>query len=134
MSDSEGNVTLDRVVKAFVKIRDKRSEEKRAWEAKDRELKDQQETLESFLLGTMQTLGAKSVKTDHGTVYSAIEVTPQASDWDAFYAWVAEENAFEALEKRIKKTFVVAYMEDHDGELPPGVQVFRQHTVTIRRS
>lgn len=127
-------ISIDKVVGTFIKIRDARAAKKREWETEDRKLKDQMEVLDNFLLHSLRTIGAESVATKHGTVYQSTEITPQGSDWDAFYAWVAENNAFEALERRIKKTFIAAYQEEHDGDLPPGVSVFRQQTVNIRRN
>lgn len=131
---NDPGVTIAKVVATYIKIRDKRAENKKEFEAHDQKLKDQMETLSGFLLQTMRASGAESVRTKHGTVFTSIDITPQGQDWDKFYAWVAENNAFEALERRIKKTFIATYMEENDGELPPGVGVFRQHSVNIRRN
>ena len=126
--------SIEKVVSIFVKIRDARRKAASEHETADRKLADQMETLEQYLLGRLRTMGAKSVATSYGTVFQTTKVRPQANNWDLFYAWVAENNAFEALEKRITKQFIVTYMENNDGDLPPGVSVYRQHEVTIRKS
>jgi hypothetical protein len=125
---------LDKITETYVKIRDARSTLKKQYEADDLKLKDQLETLDSFLLGKLQELGVESVRTAHGTVYQSLAVKPSCEDWTAFYAWIAENEAFDALERRVKKSFIVDYMKDNADELPPGVIVLKEYTVTIRRS
>jgi hypothetical protein len=127
-------VKLDTVVKVFLKIRTARHDAKKAWEAHDATLEAQQEELENFLLGYTNQTGVDSFRTAYGTVYKTPDIVPSASDWDAFYKWIAENDAFDALERRIKKTFISTYMETNKGELPPGVSVFRQMKISVRRS
>ena len=45
-----------------------------------------------------------------------------------------QNDAFDALERRIKKTFVSEYMENNGGAIPPGVSVYRQYAVRVRRN
>jgi hypothetical protein len=125
---------LDKITATYIKIRDKRTALKREYEAEDQKLKDQLETLDGFLLGTLRDLGVESLKTKHGTVYQSVSVKPSCGDWNGFYAWIAEHEAFDALERRVKKSFIVNYMEDNSGELPPGITVLQEYTITVRRS
>jgi len=81
----------------------------------------------------MQTLGVESVRTAHGTAYRSIEIKPTCGDWAAFGNWIIKNEAVEALEKRVKKSFIIEYMETHKNKLPPGISVIREYTVTIRR-
>jgi HNH endonuclease len=125
---------IDKVTETYIKIRDARSVLKKEYEAKDLELKAQLETLDAFFLETLQTLGVESMRTAHGTVYQSTSIKPSCMDWNAFYTWIAEHEAFDALEKRVKKTFIVDYMKDNSGELPPGIAVLQEYEVTVRRS
>jgi hypothetical protein len=127
-------VKIDKVTETYVKIRDTRSALKKEYEAKDLELKAQLETLDGFLLSTLQTLGVESVRTKHGTVYQSVVIKPSCGDWNAFYTWIAANEAFDALEKRVKKSFIVEYMTDNSDELPPGISVLKEYEVTVRRS
>ena len=131
---SEPSIGLDRLAKVYVKIRDKRAELKAAFDAQDTALKEQATKIEMALLAHMNSTGVQSARTDHGTIYRQEEVKPSASNWDAFYAWIKENDAFDALERRVKKTFVTEYMETHEGALPPGVAVHREFVVRVRRS
>ena len=124
---------LNKVVSTYLKIREKRSVIKKAYDAEDAELKSKLKTLEGFMLGKLNETNADSVKTEAGTFYRQEDVTPTGSDWQALYRWIAENDAFDALERRIKKGFITEYMETHEGGLPPGVSVFREYVVRVRR-
>lgn len=131
-------IDANRIVKTFVKIRDKRSELKRAWEEEDARLKAQQEKLEAVLLAHLNGNNQDSVRTEAGTFYRQLKTIPNATDWGAFYEWIKENDAFDALERRIKAKFITDYMEEHaddpDNNLPPGVSVFRKYDVRVRKS
>lgn len=125
---------MKRVVKAYIRLRDKRSEIKKAYEAEDEKYKAAQERLEGEMLRFLEENKMDSVRTEAGTFFRQEQITPSASDWSALYDFIREHNAFEFLERRVTKKAVKEYMEDHDGALPPGVQVFRKYDVSVRRS
>jgi hypothetical protein len=125
---------INKLVSVYTKIRDKRSEIKRAYEAEDDALKAQLVKLEGVLLGHLNTTNSDSIRTEAGTFYRQQDVTPSASDWAAFYDWIKQNDAFDALERRVKKTFVTEYMEANDGAIPPGVSVYRQYVVRVRKN
>jgi hypothetical protein len=122
------------LVKVYIKIRDKRSEIKKAYEAEDKVLKDKLTLLENTMLASLNASGSESVRTEDGTFYRQEEITPNVADWGAFYDYIKANDAFDALERRAKKTFVVDYMEAHEGETPPGVSIFRQYVARVRRN
>lgn len=125
---------INKLTSVHLKIRDARSDLKRKFEEEDRKLKIKQERIENEMLRFLQDSNTGSVRTESGTFYRQEEITPTGSDWDAFYRWVRENDAFDALERRIKKTFVKEYMETHEGGIPPGVSVYREYVVRVRRS
>lgn len=127
-------VDVNRLTKAYIKLRDARSELKKDWEKEDTKFKEKLEKIEGALLKFLNETQQNSSKTDAGIVYRQEEITPTGADWDAFYGWVAKNNAFDALERRIKKTFIREYMDAHDGGIPPGVSVYREFVVRVRRS
>lgn len=125
---------MTQVTKAHINIRDARHKMRHEFEAKDAELKASQEKLEAVMLQHLQTSQSESVRTEAGTFYRQEEITPSASDWVALYDWIKSEDAFDALERRVKKTFIKEYMEMHDGGLPPGISVYREYVVRVRRA
>jgi len=125
---------LNKLTKAHLRIREARSKIKKEFDEQDASLKAQQEKLESIMLAHLNETNVGSVRTDSGTFYRQEEITPSGADWDAFYRWITEHDAFDALERRIKKTFIKEYMEANEGAIPPGVNVYREYVVRVRRS
>lgn len=123
-----------RVVKTYLKIREARTTLKREYEEKDNKLKEKLNQLEAVLLSHLNESKTESVRTEFGTFYRQEDITPTGSDWDAFYRWIAEHNAFDALERRIKKVFIKEYMDTNGGSIPPGVTIYREFVVRVRRS
>ena len=128
-----GAVTYDKIVNTYVKVRDAKSALTAEYEAKKNDLNAQMERLELFMLQQMQDTGIESFKTTAGTAYKTETMVPGSNDWDAFYTWVRETNGFDFFFKRIKADAVKDYMDQHNGETPPGVTVFSKIGVTVRR-
>jgi hypothetical protein len=134
METLAAGLDLGRITKAHINIRDARSQLRKQFEEADSDLKVAQEKLEMAMLDHLNKHGMNSVKTDAGTFYAQEEITPSGSDWNALYEWIKEHDAWDALERRIKKTFVKEYSEAHNGGLPPGVSVYRERIVRVRRA
>jgi len=133
----------NRLIRAHHKIDDARKALKKQYAEEDEKLIAQLEQLETKMLGILNenfgVSGTASIAGPSGTFYREDDITPRADDWDSFYRWVAENNAFEALERRITKRFIKEYMATHVDDagqptLPPGVSVFRKFIVRVRRS
>lgn len=123
----------ERLARAYVKIRDARKVLNREFEDKDNDLKDKLKLIEGQMLKFLQDSKMDSAKTKSGTFYKQEEITPTGADWDKIYDWIKKDDAFDALEKRLKKTFVKEYMEAHKGTPPPGVTVYREFVVRVKR-
>ena len=127
------DLDLGKITKAHINIRDARNELRKKYEAEDAKLKEAQAKLEGAMLDHLNNHGMESVRTEAGTFYRQEEITPPASDWNALYDWIKDNDAWDALERRVKKTFVKEYQEAHNGGLPPGISVFREYVVRVRR-
>lgn len=125
---------LNRVVQAYTAIKDARTARRHAWEKEDLALEEDQTKLRQVMLHILNNNGAQSIKTENGTAYRKLKLKPSVADWSAFYDWVMQDkDRFEAIEKRIKASFVGDFMEDNDGQLPPGVNAHREYEVAVRR-
>lgn len=126
-------VDTKRIVSTYLKVRDAKTALVRAHEEEKAKLDSKLELLEQALLKFLNEHKMDSARAGAATFYKQEDIIPAGSDWDRFYKWVRKEDAFEALEKRIKKTFVKEYMEANDGAIPPGVTVHRTYVVRVRR-
>jgi hypothetical protein len=129
---STNQVTADKVTEAYVALRDRRSELKRAFEAEDAILKEKQNKLEVWLMTRLRELGAESLKTANGTAYITTRDRASCADWGTLWAWMAEHGRVDMLEKRVSTGPVVEYLNEF-GELPPGISINREQTIVVRR-
>jgi hypothetical protein len=127
-------IDLNKVMKARLRLRDSRDELHRQYTEEDNKLKEKEERLDAAMLAFLNDTNQESARTTSGTVYKQEDIIPTGSDWERFYDWVKENDAFDALERRIKKGFVAEYMRAHEGAPPPGVSVLRKYAVRVRRS
>lgn len=124
---------IGEMVEVYQTIAGERRRLKREFEDADSKLKADEERIELAILKFLQENNINSVRTDFGTAYQQEDILPSCADWNVFYDWVKKHNAFDALEKRIKKTYVKE-MLDNGEVLPDGVNILRKFVVRIRRS
>lgn len=126
-------VNVDTVTAAYIKLRDQRSELKKAYDQEDEVLKAKMERLETWLLDTMQKSGATQLGSEHGTAYIQTQYKASCSDWPTFWGFVADNGRFDMLEKRVSSKTVNEFIEE-TGEAPPGINVASELKVVVRRA
>lgn len=124
---------VDRAIKVFIKIRDKRSELKKQFEEQDDLLKEQQSAIEASLLEVCKSTGATSLATDAGTAFRKIDTKYWTSDWERMYKFIEENNALHLLERRIAQNSMKEFLEANPDKLPEGLNVDSRYTITVRR-
>lgn len=127
-------VSTEKLVKVYIKMRDARAALTADFEAKDKEIKDQMEVIESHLLEVCKTAGANSIKTNNGTVIRSVKTRYWTSDWEAMHQFVRENNALELLERRVAQTAMAEFLKNNPDTMPKGMNVDSKYTVVVRRS
>jgi hypothetical protein len=128
------NVTADKLVKAYIKMRDHRSEIKAEYDKKDSEVKEQMDLIESELLELCKATGADSLRTKYGSVYRTVQTRYWTGDWEAMHKFIMEHNAPDLLERRISQTQMREFIKENPDAIPLGLNVDNRYTVGIRRS
>lgn len=123
---------IDRWVKIYKKIDTARKEATSVYKKKDAALKEELEKVGNILLHFLQETGQEGSRTVYGTFWREIALKPQNIDWSEFGNWVIENGALEALEQRVRVSFLKTYIDEH-GNLPPGVSARREYVVRVRR-
>jgi len=131
--DEEVTIDLDRVVSAYIKLRDKKRDLATEFEAQEAVLDTKIKTLEKALLGYCESSGAESVRTESGTFYRSIRSKYWTSDWEAMNRFIIKHEVPELLEKRVHQGNMKQFLEDHPDLLPPGLNRDSEYTVTVRR-
>jgi hypothetical protein len=121
--------TVDKLVKIYLKIRDKRAELSK----QDSELEEQQNVIESELLTICKETGADGLRTEFGTVSRSVKKRFWTSDWSSFHDFVKEHNALDLLEKRVSQANMALFLEENPDAIPPGLQVDSKYTAVVRR-
>jgi hypothetical protein len=127
-------ISVDRLVAAYIKMRDKRAELLREYEAEDAEVKAQMEAVESSLLDLCKQIGADTLGSKHGKVMRTVKTRYWTSDWDSMHKFILENKMPELLERRISQTTMKQLLDENPDLMPPGVNIDSRYAVTIRRA
>jgi len=120
-------VNTEKLAKIYVKIRDKRRE----LEKQVAELKEQQDTVGSQLLEICKAEGAQTIRTQFGTVSRRITKNYWTSDWDSFFKFLKENDAFSLMHQRINSTSMAQFLEENPDLHPPGLNADVNQTIVI---
>jgi len=131
MTDS---ISVDKMVAVYIKMRDKRSQLLREYEAQDDEVKQQMDMIEAKLLELCKSIGADSLKSSKGTAIRSVKTRYWTSDWNSFHKFIMEHNMPELLEKRISQTTLKQLLDENPDMMPPGVNVDSKYAIVIRRN
>ena len=131
------------LVKIALKIKKAKAKLAAQYKVDDYALTADLKLIEGQMLQFLNHTKQKTATTAKGQFYWQDKITPRGDDWAAFYKWIVENDTFEALQKRIKVTFISKYMEEHANDkdeegnalpnLPPGVSVLREREICIRQ-
>lgn len=128
-----GGVAVEKRVEKYVKLRDARAEFNKVAEANDKAFKNTLEAIEKSLLATANEQGVTGFKTDHGTVYKEEAMHASIADENAFYDFVRTTGDLDFFERRIKIAHIKEFAEVNEGRTPPGLNIFREFTMRVRR-
>ena len=129
MTETSADPSADQLAKVYVKIRDKRRElEKQA-----AELKEQENTIGLELLEICKAQGAQTIRTAYGTISRRTNKNYWTSDWDSFFKFVKEHDAFSVMFRRINSDSMAQFLEENPDLLPPGLNADVTQTVVITK-
>lgn len=128
------SLPTEKLVRAYINLREKRKEIKAAYDAEESILKEKQDLVAKALVDTCKEAGSTILRTAMGTVTQTVKTHYWASNWDEFMAFVRENDAPELLEKRIAQTNFKEFIEKHPEKFPKGVNVDSKYDVVVRRA
>lgn len=127
-------VPTEKLVKAYIKMRDARAALSTEYEAKDKEIKDQMDLIEHTLLDVCKRAGADSIKTGAGTVIRGVKTSYWTSDWESMHNFIKENQALDLLERRIAQRAMGEFLKANPDKMPKGMNVETKYSVTVRRA
>jgi hypothetical protein len=126
------NYTVDQVIEAYLKYRNKKEALEAQIKEQVKELKDKMAKLEAWMKTKADAEGVTSFKTAHGTAFVTTNDYANVADWDAVLAFVKENDAYDMLEKRVSKNAVRGYI-DQQKAVPSGVNYGTRIDVNVRK-
>jgi hypothetical protein len=133
MTEETQAIPTDKLVKAYIKIRDARKELSENFEKQDAELKESLDAIEQQLLEACKATGADGIRTPYGTISRTVKKRYWTNDWHSFHEFLKEHEAMDLLEKRISQTNMSTFLEENPDLHPPGLNVDSRYSVVVRR-
>ena len=125
---------MDDLCRIYVKIRTKKQDIAKKLEEEIALLDGKLDMLSAAMKDMLVAAGAKSINTDHGTVYATVRTKYYPMDWGVFNQWVMTNGAVELLEKRVSQKNMAQWLEENPTNPPPGLQAEAEQTVTVRKA
>lgn len=129
-----GVVPVEKLVSAYVKIRNARDAARKEYEGADAKLAEKMDAIKAALLDHCKQNDVESVKTRAGVFYRTLKTRFWTADWEAMNRFILDRGLPEFFEKRLNQGVVKQYLEDNPDMYPPGLQVDREYTITVRKS
>ena len=125
-------VSVDKLVNAYAKIRDKRSELTSKYQEEEGALREKQDKVKLALLSYCKEHEVDSVRTASGLFYRTVKQRYWTSDWESMHKFIFEHNVPEFFEKRLNQTHVRQFIEENPDEVPAGLNVDSEYTISVR--
>jgi len=136
MSENEvvDNVSVEKLTRAYIKIKDRRSEISAAFKKQDGDLVTMQDRLKAALLAYCKDQGVESGRTKSGLFYRSVKTRYWTSDWEAMGKFIIENEIPEFFTKSLNQTNVKKFLEDNPETVPPGLNVDSEYVISVRKS
>lgn len=125
MSDYNASELAD----IYIKMR----EQIRELEDKVKKIKEQQAMVSDKMLELCNDQDANTLATTNGTISRRLNSSYWTSDWDSFYNFVKENDAYHLLEKRIHNGNMKEFLADNPDDVPMGLQARNQYVISVRK-
>lgn len=124
--------SIDEVVAAYRKLREQKEAITKKRNEETAVIREKMFRLENWLIAQLNTTGAESVRTEHGTVFKATRVSSKVTDWGEALAYIIENDLWHLLERRVAKQGIQEF-EEAQGEPFPGVVLNKEITINVRK-
>ncbi len=126
-------ISVDKLVGAYTKIRDKRAELSAKYKEEEAELREQQDKIKVALLDYCKEHEVDSVRTSSGLFYRTVKQRYWTSDWESMHKFIMEHEVPEFFEKRLNQTHVRQFLEENPDLLPLGLNVDSEYSISVRK-
>lgn len=125
---------IDKRVAKYIKLRDERAANTKAYEGRDKAYKETLTAIENSLIKDAQEQGVTGFKTEAGTTYMEEKLSASIADEGVFFGFVMDQGDLDFFERRIKIAHVKEWAALNEGRMPPGLNYFREMSMKVRRT
>ena len=122
-----------RLVKVYIKMRDAKEEIAKRHKEELADIVSKMDRIETELLKAALEQNVDGFKTEFGTASLVESLKCSCSDWAAFTDFLKDKDPLDFMEKKLRTSAIKEYMEASEGQLPPGVSVFKENTIRVTR-
>ncbi len=126
-------IPVERLVKVYIKMREKHAEMSNTFKEQEEALKDQMAKVKGALLEHCKEHNVESVRTAEGLFFRTLKQSYWTNDWESMGKFIVEHQVPELLEKRLHQGNIKQFLAEHPDLLPPGINVDSEYSVTVRR-
>jgi hypothetical protein len=130
---AESNISVERLTRAYLKIRDKRAELKAKFDEEEAVLSKQLDKVKAALLDYCKDHEVESVRTTAGIFYRTVKTRYWTNDWESFHKFLVDVEAPELLEKRINQGEMKKFLEENPEHVPPGLNTDSEYVISVRK-
>lgn len=130
---SDPNELVEKRIEQYVQVRDAIKAANDKFAEQMAPMLETQNLLTAWLTAKLEQVGAESVKTKAGTVYSSTRYSASLADPAVFMDYVKAHDKFDLLDRKANATAVRDFVAE-TGSLPPGVNLNAIRTVGVRRA
>lgn len=127
-------ITDGAIVKQYISLRDELDARAKKRQAEDAPLLEGMQLLEGAMAIRLKERGDESVKTEWGTVYQSRTLSTRTADKEVLFNYVREADAFQLLAGNLAKDAVKDFLDEHQNQPPPGVDVTYITKTLFRRA
>ena len=127
------DIAADKLVSAYIKLRNARQQLTKEYESADAELKEKLTKVSTALLDICKEIGADSIKTPYGTASRKLSIRYTTTDWPSMYKFIVEHDAFHLMEQRIHQTNMKTMLEENPEMVPMGLSSDSEFTISVRK-
>ena len=133
MTTGSDGMSVDKLTRVYIKIRDARAALKAKFEEEDTALTEQMDMIKRALLDYCTEHGVESVRTAEGVFYRTTKTRYWTSDWESMHKFILKHEVPEFFEKRLNQGAVKQFLEENPEVVPPGLNTDVEYVVTVRK-
>lgn len=125
-----------KLIRMYIKMRDAKSAIAARHKEELADINEKMDLVSIALKKLVDQSGGDSIKSNEfGTASIVTSVKAGCSDWSEFSTFLrdGDHDPVHFLEKKLKASAVVEFMDKHEGKLPPGVNIFKESQLRVRK-